>query len=69
MKNRYKHPSMWIHVEQSSISVIVLCPNLEFKELMHIITGMGGDMAYFNLPLGHVFQAKVLDFGLVKLAP
>ena len=42
---------------------------MEFKELMHIITGMGGDMAYFNLIIGHVFQAKVSDFGLVKLEP
>ena len=42
---------------------------MEFKELMHIITGMGGDMAYFTLILGHTFQAKVSYFGLVKLAP
>ena len=25
---------------------------MEFKELMHIITGMGRDMAYFTLLLG-----------------
>ena len=69
MPNRYKHPSAWIHVEQSSVSVIVLCPILEFKELMHNITCMGGDMAYFTLLLGHAFEEKVLDFGLVKLVP
>ena len=69
MPNRYKHPYAWIHVEQSSVSAIVLCPNLEFKELIHNITCMGGDMAYFALLLGNDFQAKVSDFGLVKLAP
>ena len=62
MPNRYKHPSTWIHVEQSSISAIVLCPNLEFKELIHIITGMGGDMSYFTLLLGHDFQVKFIRF-------
>ena len=48
MPNKYKHTSAWIDVEQSFVSVIVLCPNLEFKELIHIITCMGGDMAYFT---------------------
>ena len=69
MPNIYKHPYACIHFEQSSVSAIVLCPILEFKELMHNITGMGGDMAYFTLLLGHAFEAKVSDFGLVKLAP
>ena len=69
MSNRYKHPLAWIYVEQSSVSAIVLCPNMEFKELMHSIIGMSGNMAYFTLLLGHAFQAKVSDFGLVKLAP